>query len=199
MAFDSKENKAKNKKAGEPRKPKPATPSRLKNVALYYLERYSSSAENLRRVLMRRVDKSHYELGTDKEEGIEAINDIITRFLDSGILNDREYARTVVFSQHRQGKSSKAIRMRLLSKGVSNDDIDHGLELLKEEEGTQSDVKSAISYARKRRLGPYRIKEKEERRNKDLAALGRQGFSFDLARKVVDAEDVESLQLLLDD
>ena len=66
---------------------KAATPQRLNNIALYYLERFSSSAENLRRVLMRRVDKSHYELGTDKEEGREAIDDIVLRFIDLSLIH----------------------------------------------------------------------------------------------------------------
>ena len=31
-------------------------------------------------------------------------------------------------------------------------------------------------------------------RDRDLAALGRQGFGYDVARKVVDAEDPEALE-----
>lgn len=193
------EFKAKKKvaKGAKPKVPKAATPQRLNNIALYYLERFSSSSENLRRVLMRRVDKSHYELGTDKEEGRAAIDDIITRFIDSGLLNDAEYARSVAFSQHRSGKSSKAIRMRLMSKGVSSDDIDAALEILVEEVGAHSDIEAAMSYARKRKLGPYRTKDREGRRDRDLAALGRQGFSYDIARKIVDADDVEAMKELL--
>ena len=37
--------------------PKPPTKSRLMNIALYYLERFESSEENLRMVLHRRIDK----------------------------------------------------------------------------------------------------------------------------------------------
>ena len=188
-------------KASKPKvkTPKAATPQRLNNIALYYLERFSSSAENLRRVLMRRVDKSHYELGTDKEDGRAAIDDIVLRFIDSGLLNDAEYARSVVFSQHRMGKSSKAIRMRLMSKGVASDDIDTALEILTDEVGVHSDIEAAMSYARKRKLGPYRTKDRDGRRDRDLAALGRQGFSYDIARKIVDAEDVEALKELVSD
>ena len=31
-------------------------------------------------------------------------------------------------------------------------------------------------------------------RNRDLAALGRQGFDFDTARRVIDADDLEDLE-----
>lgn len=43
------------KKPVSPRKKRKITPERLKNIALYYLERFDSSADNLRRVLNRRV------------------------------------------------------------------------------------------------------------------------------------------------
>ena len=42
----------------KPRKPpRQVTPAYLQRAALAYLERYASSAENLRRVLKRKVDK----------------------------------------------------------------------------------------------------------------------------------------------
>ena len=38
-------------------KPKIPTKARLRNIALYYLERFESSEDNLRAVLRRRIDK----------------------------------------------------------------------------------------------------------------------------------------------
>ncbi|WP_420547039.1 regulatory protein RecX [Curvivirga sp.] len=195
---DPQKSKAKTKTpARKEKKPKPVNAARLNNIALYYLERFSSSAENLRRVLMRRVDKSHIQLGTDREEGRQAVDEIVERFIEVGLLNDQLYARSVAFSQHRQGKSVKAIRMKLISKGVGSSDIDAALLELEEELEGDSDTEAAISYAKKRRLGPFRIKERAERRDRDMAALARQGFSYDLARKVIDAEDISDLDDLL--
>jgi hypothetical protein len=37
--------------------PKIPTKARLRNIALYYLERFESSKDNLRAVLRRRIDK----------------------------------------------------------------------------------------------------------------------------------------------
>lgn len=180
-------------KKQQAKKPKPATVARLNNIALYYLERFSSSSENLRRVLMRRVDKSVYELGTDREEGQKAVDEIVERFIEVGLLNDKDYAQSVAFSQQRQGKSLKAIRLKLMSKGVQSYDIEAALEALEEEIGTNTDLSAAIAYARKRRLGPYRVKDREERRDKDMAALARQGFSYDIAQKVINSEDEAEL------
>jgi len=43
------------------------------------------------------------------------------------------------------------------------------------------------TFARKRRLGVYRTARPEGWREKDLARIARAGFSFALAKQVVDA------------
>jgi len=48
------------------------------------------------------------------------------------------------------------------------------------------ELEAARAYARKRRLGAYRSPEKRaEYRQKDLASLARQGFSFDIAKQAL--------------
>ncbi|MDX1737693.1 MAG: regulatory protein RecX [Alphaproteobacteria bacterium] len=184
-------------KSGDKRKQsKPITAARLNNIALYYLERFSSSAENLRRVLARRIEKSVYEHGTDKEEGLKAVDEIVERFVETGLLNDQLYARSVAFSQHRAGKSQKAIRMKLASKGVASDVIDAAMSELQEEIGESSELQAALSYVRKRRLGPYRIKNRDEKKEKDLAALARQGFSYDICRQAIEIETIDELEAM---
>ena len=49
--------------------PRKVTLKSLENAALFYLQRYATSTENLRRVLMRRVDRSARAHSTDREEG----------------------------------------------------------------------------------------------------------------------------------
>src|SRR5207302_10704376 len=46
---------------------------------------------------------------------------------------------------------------------------------------------------RRRRLGPYRAKDRKDHRNRDLATMARAGFDYDLAKKVIDAVDTDSL------
>lgn len=189
------ENGPENDKA-KPRRqkkiPKRITESYLKNVALWYLERYASSAANLRNVLMRRVRDSSAYHGTDPADGAAMVEELIRRYAEAGILNDRLFAETRARSLAARGSSAKMIRRKLMEKGVAAGDIDGALEVVREEGGSELDA--ACRYARRRRIGPFRSAEKRaETRDRDLAALARQGFSFDIAAKVIDAESPDAL------
>lgn len=186
-------NIGKKPNARDRRKPRKATPERLGRAALHYLERYASSAENLRRVLMRRVHRSAMIHGTDPEDGKAAVDDIISRYRDSGLLDDAAYAEMRVRTLHRRGASRRLIGARLAEKGVARDDIDHALEAL-EVDSPAPDLEAACNYARRRRLGPWRHADRTAYRERDLAALGRQGFPIDIALRVVDATDAETLE-----
>lgn len=176
------------------RLPKKATAKHLENVALWYLQRFAASADSLRRVLMRRVEKSARAHDTDREEGAAFVEDIVVRFRQSGLLDDRVYAEGRTLSLHRRGVSTNGIRARLAAKGVAAEDIDTALAGLRDETD-QPDFAAAIAYARRRRIGPYRTRGgREENRERDLAALARQGFDYDTARRVIDAGDSDDLE-----
>lgn len=183
---------------GRRKGPKPATPERLEKAAYHYLERFATSAENLRRVLMRRVDRSAMLHGTDRAEGAAAVDALVVRFLKVGLLDDRTYAEARAASLHRQGKSARAIRQQLGQKGVDAEIVAAALETLVEEAGTErTDLAAAVNYARRRRIGPWRLGDRDAARERDLAALGRQGFSYDTARRVIEAETPADLESAL--
>jgi regulatory protein len=178
----------------ERRPPKKATAKHLENVALWYLQRFAASADSLRRVLMRRVEKSARAHDTDREEGAAFVEDFIARFRQSGLLDDRVYAEGRTLSLHRRGISTHGIRARLAAKGVGAGDIDAALAMLRDETN-DPDLAAAIAYARRRRIGPWRTRgDREELRERDLAALARQGFGYDIARRVIEARDTDELE-----
>jgi regulatory protein len=188
------EPKKKAVKSDGRRLPKPATASRLNNIALHYLERYSSSSESLRRVLMRRVNKSVYYLDTDPAEGAGFVEEIIQRFQQTGLLDDHIYTEGQVRSLFRRGLSIRAINNRLMEKGVDRDVIEHHLNALKNNT-SNPDLKAAFAFAKRRRLGPFRDTDKrEERRQRDMASLARGGFDFGTAQRIIDADDVYELE-----
>jgi len=185
-----------------PRKrPRVITKRYLERAAGFYLERYPTSTYNLRRVLMRKVDRSLYVHGGDRSEKSALVDDLLTRLQRAGMLNDKRYATRKAGSLHRRGNSKSAIRGKLKAKGVTEEDIRLAVgELEGEEGGVDPDLVAAASHARKRRLGPYRLDPdvRAERKQKDLAALARRGFRFDVARQVIEAETVEELLELIE-
>jgi len=177
-----------------PRAAKPVTAERLHKAALHYLERYASSTEHLRRVLRRRVERSARLHDTDRDEGEAWIAAIVARLAAAGLLDDRVYAETRAHSLHRRGASLRRIAGMLRQKGIGDDDIAATLQTLAGE-SPSPDLEAAVRLARRRRLGPWRDADiRAERRNRDMAALARAGFSLDLARRVIDAESPERLE-----
>jgi regulatory protein len=180
------------------RGPRKATPKYLRNSALYYLERYASSSGHLRRLLLAKVARSARAYDSDPEmdaeAGAAAVEALIAELLGAGLLDDARYAGERARILHRRGASARAIRAGLLAKEIEADDIDRALAGLREE-AAEPELAAALTYARRRRLGPYRAAgAREGRREKDLAALGRKGFGYDLARRVIETDDLAELE-----
>ena len=108
------------KKPVSPRKKRKITPERLKNVALYYLERFDSSADNLRRVLNRRVfDHARENPDFDRRQAEAWIEDIIAGFERVGYLDDARYAEAKISAYLAAGKPERWIRQKMKQKGVT--------------------------------------------------------------------------------
>jgi regulatory protein len=176
------------------RGPRKATGKALEMAALDYLRRYGSSTDNLRTVLMRRVERSAQGHGTDRREGVGLVDDIVRRLRETGLVDDRRYAAARAASLNARGLSTGAIRARLAAKGVAFELIDAALAGLSDD-GVGADLKAAARFARRRRLGPFRPPEgRAERRLRDLAALARAGFDDEVALAVIDAEAPQVLE-----
>lgn len=168
--------------------PKLPTIERLTRSAVHYLERYSSSENNLRKVLDRRVLKACRHHGLDPADFADMIDTVVRKCTSSGLVDDRSYAETKTASLRRRGGSRRKIEAQLAHKGVDRETIQAALD-----GGSVSDEEAAIVYARRRRLGPFRKgAERRERRERDLAAMCRAGFSFDIAVRVIDTKDEDA-------
>ncbi len=187
--------------------PAKITASVLENVALHYLERFASSAANLRRVLMGRVRRAADHHGGDTAAGAAIVEALILRFQQTGLLDDRRYAEAKAASLHRRGGSRRIISGRLAQQGVADALIGETLQELAIEAG-DSDLVAACAFIRRRRLGAYRRTGGPGARSagllppgrdKDLAALARAGFSFEIARKVLACADIAAVEALLKD
>jgi regulatory protein len=190
------QQKARNGGISERHLPRKATAQSLRNAALFYLQRYATSAENLRRVLMRRVERAAVAHGSDVREGVEFVNEIIIRYRETGLLDDLVYAKAQTQSLRRRGHSLRMIQARLQAKGVAHEHIELALTEL-ELTVTDADLSAAVIIARRRRLGPWRLSDRVDRRMRDLATLAKRGFSYTISKQVIDAESTAHLEELL--
>ena len=176
---------------------RPITAKYLQNAATFYLERYPSTAEGLRRVLQRRGQKAERAEAPVMDNVQQAIDALVAKFVASGVIDDKAFAQTKARALHRRGVSTRLTRQRLRLAGIDGETLDQAMAGLDEELHTdprQREWKAATALARRRRLGPFRSEaDRKEARARDLAAMARAGFDYELARKVIDAPSVESL------
>jgi regulatory protein len=171
--------------------PRQMTERRLQNIAKYYVERFATTAAHLRRVLVRRVDKACKHHGDDRTKMIPWVEATVEKLVKLRIVDDARYALDRARALRRLNRSPQKIRAHLMAKGVPSSLVRDAIAATEETEtGGDATYEAAVAYARRRRLGPFRTFEgtaEEERKQatKDLAAMGRAGFSYDMARRVM--------------
>jgi regulatory protein len=164
-------------------------PDLLDRWALHYLGRYASSAENLRRVLTRRVRRR----APEAMPAAALIDALVARYRESGLLDDAAYAAARVRSLHRRGESMRALRARLAAKGVPAADIADAVSGLRAA-APDPDLEAACAFARRRRLGPFRRAAADHAR--ELGAFARAGFGRRVAEAVLACADVAAVEAL---
>ena len=171
------------KKRNIAKKKKKITPERLKNIALYYLQRFDSSEENLKQVLKKRVfDYAFENPDFDKQTAYEWIEKIISDFRRVGYLNDNRYAEQKILTYLAAGKPERYIRQKLQQKGVKDDIVDKILAESEIDEET-----SALKFARRKKIGPFRSDWEQRKlcRQKDMATMVRAGFGYDVVQRII--------------
>lgn len=147
----------------------------LSNVALHYLRGSSASRKGLVQLLERKVQRYVRENGGDLEGVKVIIDQVVARMDQDGYINDARMAESTTASLHRQGKSSRAIQMKLREKG-----IEPGLAAQSAITTPEREMEAALMLVKRKRLGVD-----PERRQKDFAVLMRAGFSYDLAKRAL--------------
>ncbi|MEO8558421.1 MAG: regulatory protein RecX [Rhodospirillales bacterium] len=172
------------------------TAKSMENAAVHYLGKFSASTKNLRRVLQNRVLRATRR-GGEVPANIDAIIDeVVAKLAKLQLIDDSAFAAQRTSSLRRRGGSTRQIRGKLKLAGIDNEEIDKAVDAADAERGDgdgKGELRAALRLAERRRLGPYRPKDRAEYRQRDMAALARAGFSYDVARKVTDAADAETL------
>ncbi|NCC21201.1 MAG: RecX family transcriptional regulator [Alphaproteobacteria bacterium] len=175
------------------RPPRRISESYLHNAGLYYLQRFASSSAQFRRVMTRKIDRSiDHHGGPDREECMAMLDSLVETFLRAGLLNDEGYTRACVETFRRRGLSERAIVAKLSAKGIDAAMVRDALDPRGDD-----DLFAALRLARRRRAGPFATETaRKDRYEKDLAAFGRAGFSYDVSRRVLRMEPGEAELIL---
>ncbi len=150
----------------------------LENAAARYLERYGGTTGRLRTVLRRRL-----ALDPEADPALgEVIEAIIGRYVASGQIDDAAFAAARANRLVRRGVAPSSIRGRLAGEGL---DASAALATV---DGDPT-LRACVNYVRRRRLGALRVERDDAA---DLARLGRAGFPYAMAKRVL-AMDLDAL------
>lgn len=152
---------------------KTITFQRLKNRALFYLERYDANSQKLKTVLMNRLKKDAQKGCLIPEEAPQWVQQVVQEMQHFNYVNDERYVENAVRRLQQAGKSQRYIRGKLLQNGLTAEQINPFLQ-------ESDDLKAARLFVQKKHLG--------RDRQKDLAKLARAGFSFEVAQQVLDEQ-----------
>tara|TARA_B110000438_G_scaffold289669_1_gene324494 strand:- start:475 stop:1035 length:561 start_codon:yes stop_codon:yes gene_type:complete len=167
----------------------------IQNYAYSYLEKYSSSKQQLRTYLFKKLIKKKQNI-TSKKEIFNLIDVVITNLVDQKLLSDKYYSDVKSKAFLRKGYSLNKIRYNLIKKGIDQKYIKDSISKIKENE-SDPDFFSAIKMCKRRRIGP--IREEANRTiffKKDISILARSGFSYEISKKILDMPKEEFKKFL---
>ncbi len=195
MADD--ENIKPRKARTEKKPPKKITEKYLYNAGLAYLQKFTSSVPNFRRIMDRKINKScNYHKEQDRDACIKMLDTTVETFVRQGLLNDEAYLSGMINSLRRRGLSAQAILSKLQQKGLAKEAILSSLRAYDDEIGVHNpDFAAAVLLIRRKKLGCFG-KQDPEKKNRELSSLARAGFSFEIAQKALALEQDDAEEIL---
>lgn len=179
--------------------------SRLHDAALAHLARFAVTEAGLVRVLDRRIDRWARAAGAEGAPDPDAIvaaaqasrqaaREVARALVQSGVVDDTAFAGARARSLTRAGRSRRAVSAHLAAKGVPQELAQSALP------DPESELAAALAYARRRRLGPFRIVDADaDTLRRELGALARAGFPQPVAQQALrmDPDDAKALVIRL--
>ncbi|UJW77446.1 recombination regulator RecX [Rhizobium sp. SL42] len=162
-----------------------------RNSAAYRLAKRMMTERELSDAIMRKARQKFEGISQAQVEALGSF--AITFGRNMKVLDDQAYAEIRSNSAARSGKSKRAIARKLQEKGVDREIVATVL-------GEADDLRAAVVLARKRAFGPFRKTEADEKqRTKEFASFARNGFGFELGRRIMQMDLDEAEQILYGD
>jgi regulatory protein len=154
----------------------PLDRTKLQELALRYVGKYSTTRAKLRAYLSRKVRERGWN--EDREPDLEAL---AQRFVELGYIDDAAYALSKSRALTGRGYGKRRLVETLRIAGVGEED---GREAV---DAADADaVAAALRYAERRRIGPFAPQLADRpARERALAAMVRAGHAFALSRAIV--------------
>ena len=162
----------------------------LRDLAYSYIEKYNPSRQQTKTYLLKKYLKK-FQGSRTKKEVSEIIDNIVMNLEKNHFLNDALYSDSKARVMFRRGYSLNKISYSLKSKGLDEKYIKLSIEKIKSDK-SDPDFLSAIKICKKKRIGPMRPESNRELfYKKDMGILARNGFDFELSKRVLDMETAE--------
>ena len=158
----------------------------LMNKALAYLSNFSSTENKLKNILQT-YSKNHFKKFEINQVQKEIIS-IINRCKELGYINDEEFTKNKVEKYNNEGKSKKAIILKLQNNGIDKIIVNKVIgEFFDSKSNTE--FRAALIFARKKSLGPFNKRNLNDNFQKVLntwfGSFSRAGFNYEVAQKVL--------------
>lgn len=159
------------------RKPRPPLDdARLNELALAYVARFATSRAKLAAYLRRKVRERGWDGASEAP-----IAALVEKAVRAGYVDDAAFALSKARSLTARGYGGRRVDQAMRAAGITEEDSAGARDHV-----AGNAVEAALSYARRRRLGPYGAEAANPvQREKNLAAMIRAGHDFRLAQAIL--------------
>ncbi|MCA1748155.1 MAG: RecX family transcriptional regulator [Sphingomonadales bacterium] len=162
--------------------PKPRPPldgETLEQLAIAYLGRYATTRARLRRYLARKLRERGWA-----GEGEPQVAQLAEKCAELGYVDDRAFAVARAASLSRRGYGARRLDQALFEAGIEDGDASDARE-----QAAEAGWDAALTFARKRRIGPFADRPMDEAaRRKAFAAMMRAGHAYGHIARLIAAE-----------
>jgi len=163
------------------RKPRPPLDAEgLERLALFYAGRYATTRAKLGAYLQRKIRERGWACSKQPE-----VEQLVERFVELGYIDDRAFASARAASLQRRGYGERRLDQALYAAGIEPADAADA-----KAQAQRGAWESAVRFAERKRIGPFREAKTEPDRaalQKALAAMLRAGHPMEMALKLVRA------------
>jgi len=178
------------------RKARPLDEVALRDLALSYVARFSTTGAKLEGYLARKLRERGVAEDADGRTQEIDVTGLVTRFIELGYIDDDAYARGKSHDLTARGYGARRVEQALWAAGV-----DEGVRA-GHAPGEATSRHAAVLLARKRRFGPFGTTPdpddppdaRHKRREKQVAAMLRAGHLYEHVAHVLDAAAPEDLE-----